>query len=57
MNSQTGLILAAIVVSWVMFVFNFVLGYYIGRAVEAGDHLRKEKKAQGQKTSSKQSSK
>lgn len=44
MNSDFLLILAIIVVSWVIFVFNFVLGYYIGRAVEAGEKTTKRKK-------------
>ena len=50
MSTQIALIFVAIVVSWVMFVFNFVLGYYIGRAVEAGDQaVAKKKNAQTKK--------
>ena len=49
MKPEIAFTLAAIVVSWVMFVFNFVLGYYIGRAVEAGEQLRLQKKKQEDK--------
>lgn len=50
MKAEITFILAAIVVSWVMFVFNFVLGYYIGRAVEAGEQVRQEKKNKEKKS-------
>jgi len=53
MSVQVALIFAAIVVSWVMFVFNFVLGYYMGRAVEAAEQVTKKKKLQENKTNKK----
>ena len=36
------IVFAAIVVSWVIFIFNFVLGYYMGRAVEAAEQIKKD---------------
>lgn len=37
------IILISVTVSWVIFIFNFVLGYYIGRAVEAGEKLKERR--------------
>jgi len=43
MNINILLVIAIIVVSWVIFIFNFVLGYYIGRAMEAAEQRTKKK--------------
>ncbi len=49
MNKESLLIFAAITVSWVLFIFNFVLGYYMGRAVEAAEQVINKKKSKKKK--------
>ena len=37
MSKEVSLIFITVIVSWVLFIFNFVLGYYVGRAVESAE--------------------
>lgn len=44
MSEEVTLIFATVTVSWVIFIFNFVLGYYMGRTVESAEKVKQKQK-------------